>query len=326
MTQSIQDAVLKALGEKDPNIARCGIKLAGVLNIKESVDKIIPMLKHEAWQVRLTAVQALGLLEAVKAKPYLVKILGGETDGLRQRVISYAGLDGKPPKGQVPGKADPADEGEEVWQVKKAAAIALSQIDPDLAEKPLLDAMKLPNPQVAMAAMSGLTLLESPKAGERILPFLDSKDTETKKAAVICLGKLGYAQAAGALLHVLQDKNPIIRREAVIALNHIKVNEAIPAFVERMKDPRPEVRSVAAVALGNTATKEEGVITVLREALGDSSWEVRKAAVDALSNLGAVDAMDAVMPLIADSDEKVKRSAALGLLRLATVKEYRRYE
>ena len=326
MTPSMQDTVLKALGEKDPNIARCGIKLAGLLNIKESADKIISMLKHEAWQVRLSAVQALGELKAVKAKPYLVKILGGETDALRQRVISYAGLDGKSPDGSASGKGDQADEGEEVWQVKKAAAIALSRIDPDLAENPLLGALQLPNPQVTMAAMSGLALLQSPRAGEQIMPFLDSTDIETKKAAVICLGKLSYTQAAGKLLEALEDKKTTIRREAIIALNHIKVNEAIPAFMERMKDPRPEVRSVAAVALGNTATKEEEVIGVLREALGDSSPEVRKAVVDALTNLGAVDAMDDVMPLVADSDEKVKRSAAVGLMRLATIKEHNRYD
>ena len=188
MENPIKEVVLKALSDRDLNVASCGIKLAGLFGFKEYSDKIVPFLSNKNWQIRRSACDALGLLKEEKAKSLLVKILGGDMANLRQRVLSCASLSEK-----TGGKSSPEQgnqQGEsEVWQVKKAAAIAISRIAPEIAEEPLLQALKIENSQIVIAAMSGLANIESEKAAESIMAFLDSEDNDIKKGGGNLFGK-----------------------------------------------------------------------------------------------------------------------------------------
>ncbi len=318
----IEQVVARALNDSDPNVIRCGIRLAGMHSIAGSIDAVISHLSHQAWQLRAAAAETLGRLKAEKARPLLVKKVGGDVPSLRQRVLSCAALSSKSAPEQTKG----GTKEEEVWQVKKAAAIALNRIDPSIAENPLLQALDNDNPQVIIAAMNGLVSLESSRAGERIVPFLDSADAEVKKATVVFTGILRITEAAPKLMGLLEDKTETIRREAIIALNHVKLNDAIPAVMKKMTDPHRSVRTVAAVFLGNTGKRDENTLSVLRAALKDPAAEVRQAAADSLSNLGAVEALEDILGLLMDKDERVRRSAGVAVNQLLAAQEMSRYE
>ncbi len=320
MNATKKELLLPALEDRDPNVARAAARMAAEYGVTECIEKIIPLLTSKAWQVRLTAVEALGKLKAKRAANALIKIVGGEMAGLRQRLLACAGLSAQSPA-QEGNKED-----EEVWQVKRAAALALSRINPDLAETPLLGALESPNRQVIIAAMSGLAIIESEQAGARFVEFLHHADFEVRKSAVVCVGKLRHREAAEDLCRLLQDQKSVIRKEAIIALNHIKDSRALPAIIECMKDPQKEVRIVATVALGNTSRDDEFVVGPLRNALHDSSWEVRRAAVNSLGNLGIVDTMEEILPLLREEEEEIRKAVALCLLKLAGTAERARYE
>ena len=124
---------------------------------------------------------------------------------------------------------------------------------------------------------------------------------------------------------MLETEKAQIRREVIIALNHIKDSASIPAVMSRMKDQKREVRSVAAIFLGNTGNPSDEIIELLQKGLKDDEPEMRRASLDALSNLGVIEKIDDITQLLDDPEEMVKRSAALALLKLTKLRERPRY-
>lgn len=318
--------ILAALESKDPNVIRVAVRLAGHYNVQQAGKKILPLLTHSQWQVRETAADALGRLRFKPAEPHLTRIVSENDSNLRRAILANAAL--KEPVAQEGARDDvgAAKKTEEHWRVRKAAALALNRINPDIVESVLLASLKMDNKDMLMAGMGGLTQLECDSAGEHFMPLLDHPDPAVRLSAVVCMGKLAYLGAASKLIELLDASASVIKKEAIIALNHIKDPRAIPHFIRKLKDGNKEVRMVAAVALGNTQKSDPEIVEALAQSLTDASWEVRSSVCSSLANLKAEEAVDGMINLLSDDNEELRRKVALSIQTLLSRIEQRKYD
>lgn len=316
MAADLEKVVLDALDSEDPNLLRAACYLAGEMRLERAERGLIRALGHKAWQVQAEAARALGRIGSKGALPFLRRLLKASEGELRQKVLAAAGA--------KPGSGDDSEETRP--EVLRAAAIAINRIDPKVAQEALLTALAADQPALLSAAMAGLATLEAEAGRERMLELLEHSEAGVRAAAAAALGRLRESQAVPGLVERLQDDDARVRKEALIALNHIKDARALGAMADRLTDdPEAEVRRVAAIALGNTRLRHPEVVEALQKALRDRSPEVRKAALSALANLKAHQALEEAAMLLSDSHEEVARQAAVAVTVLGAAREAPEY-
>lgn len=318
MPEDLRTIILEALDQEDPNVLKAACLMAGALKLPQAERGLIKALAHKAWPVRAEAAKALGCLGSKGAVPYLRRLLKASDADLRQKLLAAAADMSKT-------TAEPGAD-EQPAEVKRAAAVALNQIEPGITEEALLAALGADQPALVNAAMVGLANLESQSGRERMVQLLGHADPAVRRTAAACLGRLRETSAVEGLLALLDDPDQESRREAVIALNHIKDRRALPALSARLSDSDAEVRRVAAIALGNTKSREEGVRSALIKGLVDREPKVRQACLSALANLRVSEALEASAALLRDTHEAVARQAAITVQVLAMAKERPDYE
>ncbi len=120
--------------------------------------------------------------------------------------------------------------------------------------------------------------------------------------AAYALGCIGQ-DAKGAmpkLRAALQSSDPVVRVTAAWALVHVSPNvepvasEVLPVLTQGLKNPLAAVRRGAAEGLGHLGKKASSAAGALKVAAGDEDETVRKAALAALEQLGAV--LDSPVP------------------------------
>ena len=311
MSDKLEQIILNALDSEDPNILRAACIMSGVLGLAQAERGLIKALGHKAWQIQAEAAKALGRLGLQGAVPYLRRILKASDADLRQVVLACAA--------GVPQASK--DEEDSHPELKKQAALAISRLQPKVAQDALMAALQSGQGPLMGAAMSGLGNLEVAGAIEGVIALCDNPDAAVKKAAAACLGKLRAVSGLRQLLALLQDADAGVRKEALIALNHIKDKQALSPMAACMEDPEADVRRVAAIALGNTRQRAEIIVQPLIKALGDHDASVREAALKGLANIKAPEGLEAAAELMADSHEDVKRQAGATVTVLAAAKE-----
>ncbi|MFZ5585493.1 MAG: HEAT repeat domain-containing protein [Thermodesulfobacteriota bacterium] len=318
MAAELEKIVLEALDSEDPNVLKAACLMAGSLALAQAERGLIKALAHKVWPVRAEAAKALGRLGSKGAAPYLRRLIKASEADLRQKLLAAAA-------DQTKTAVEPGPD-EQPAEVRRAAAVALNQIDPGITQDALLAALGADQPALVNAAMLGLANLESTGGRERMVKLLGHAEPAVRRTAAACLGRLRETAAVPGLLALLADADAEARREAVIALNHIKDRRALAPLAERLADADAEVRRVAAIALGNTKSRDEKVIAALVKGLTDHEAKVRLACLSALANLKAGEALEAAAALMGDTHEAVVRQAAVTAQVLALARERPDYE
>ncbi len=125
-----------------------------------------------------------------------------------------------------------------------------------------------------------------------------------------------YPRAAKLALVMIRDPNPQRREEAARILCDLKAPESVEAFREAMSDSSAEVRQYAADGLGKLGDTASSPILI--KALADPSSEVSSNSAMSLGYLKAVEAVDPLIAAISDPDcdEDTKQWAAWSLGRI----------
>ena len=314
-TNQLAELILSKLDAENPNVLRAACFLCGQMKLAQAERGLLKALGHKAWQIKAEAATALGLIKSKGALPYLRRVLKASETELRQKVLAAA----------AGGRAT-QQEDEEHPLVLKAAAIAMSRIDPGITQEALLAALASGQPKLMNAALAGLGNLENPDAHERMLECLGHQDASVRKTAAAAMGKLRAAEASDRLISLLKDPDPEVRKECIIALNHIKPKSALLALAGCMKDQDPGVRRVAAIALGNTRSRSQQVKDALVGGLKDNQPEVRAACLSALANCKITDALPSVAEMMGDTHEEVATGASSAVVALAQALEKPDYD
>lgn len=151
---------------------------------------------------------------------------------------------------------------------------------------------------------------------DAIVRFLsDGHDEVIRCAAARALGAIGSRRAAPPLVHALLDEDPDVRTDAMTALVRCAQDEDAEAILRSLEgDPVKEVKTTAIEAL--TVLKNKGAISLLcrlavDRAVDQVTWEdeiglwddwleVQNAAIEALGQLGASEAVPTLLEARAD--------------------------
>jgi len=124
---------------------------------------------------------------------------------------------------------------------------------------------------------------------------ITDRDPSTRQVAMLAVIQFGSAgrQAARELISELGDRDPGLRAHAAYALGMVGMDgqdgpSGLRALADRLSDSQAIVRYRAAMALGNFGHAAREALLPLWRAYRDpqSAWEVRKAVVYALGNIG----------------------------------------
>jgi HEAT repeat protein len=99
-------------------------------------------------------------------------------------------------------------------------------------------------------------------------------------------------------------------REAVVQLG----SAAVPALIQALGDADWNVRRAACEALGEIG--DASAVPALIQALGDWAESVRRAACEALGEIGDASAVPALLQALGDKNEDVRRAACEALIQI----------
>lgn len=112
------------------------------------------------------------------------------------------------------------------------------------------------------------------------------------------------------------SRNPHIRSRAVQRLGELSTGRKL--ILEAIKDNNPYVRSSAAEALGRIAgPQDDEVLEALLSAIDDPNDHVTAGSIKSLGLIGMVEAIDQVLPCLADKNPNIVQAAVLAVARLA---------
>jgi hypothetical protein len=142
------------------------------------------------------------------------------------------------------------------------------------------------DPDVRVAAMSGLGSLRDPRAVEPLLAALGSPHEAIRVTAARALGKIGDARAAAPLVAALKAREVAVRAAAAAALGRLADARAVAPLIAALGDESLLVREAAARALGGLAD-ERAVPALEALAAREGASSAAAAAREAVEKLRA---------------------------------------
>ena len=136
--------------------------------------------------------------------------------------------------------------------------------------------------------------------------YFSDNDTSKQALADILLShkdRVELRQIIGLLDKVSASTRPVLYR----LLDKIVKEDAIPLLINKTSSNEPMVRSYLASLISRFDSSE--VQTTLREMLQDPNKNVRHAALQGLSNLGAIESVESIAQLLKDPDITVQGKA-----------------
>jgi HEAT repeat protein len=193
-------------------------------------------------------------------------------------------------------------------EVRLAALTSLVDLKGAGTIPTLKKALESDVPEISFAAAKALWALNDPAGRDALIAVVDG---ETKASSGFITRKKREA------LRMLHTPKTMFMFMLVTGANFAPVpglGGGISSLQGILGDPTVSGRAAAALLLSNEKTPQ--VLEALRDALADSSWSVRAAAVHviALRNDPALEAD--LIPLLDDKKDAVRVRAAAGYLRL----------
>jgi len=187
-------------------------------------------------------------------------------------------------------------------------------LDQGAVQRVLIRILKANEDDLGVAAARALGKLKI-RAGLRSLyDRILSEDIFLAQAAAEALGDLGDPGAVPQLIsQAKRHASASVRSAAVEAVGRIGDRSALSAVLEGVQDPDPTVRESVARVIGRLGQPQEHHL-LLTPLLQDPAPRVRLAAVLALAELRAPEALDSLVGLLADSSEEVRRTVEAALV------------
>jgi HEAT repeat protein len=261
----------------------------------DAIKRLISALQAENPRVQSAALKGLIELEPDPAK--LVPILSGvlcqgETQLVDEAFAAVAAMGDAATPALIEALKSP--------EACLRATALLAQLGPKagVAAPALAAALGDPNPEVRREALFALASMgpEAAPALAAITQALDDPEMRVRAIAAYALGRIGEG-AHGAIPKLrteLQSSDPVVRVAAAWALVHVSpdasqvASDVLPVLTQGLKNNVVAVRRGSAEALGHLGKGARAAEGALKVAARDEDETVRKAALAALEQLGAV--------------------------------------
>ncbi|GJM22558.1 MAG: hypothetical protein DHS20C15_24730 [Planctomycetota bacterium] len=288
-------------GADDPAVRASAIVALGKLGGDEMVDRATSLLRDGSFEVRRSAMLALGVLDNARASYLLMNIAADSSSG--RKLMGSSGVtseergtallaatlrDGISARNLLQLLLDERDD--LPLQVLAAACDAAGLLGDARLLKPLAELArdtKLPE-YVRSSATTALGRLGESAAVPTLLELLDSRQ-EPRRAAAAALGYVahdGMHHVITRLARVLKEETDgPTRHFAAISLGRLGGPAARRALLESFSDPSSDMRPWLALALGLCERRNpDGTLTplLLERAAKEKNLETRSAYLIAL--------------------------------------------
>jgi HEAT repeat protein len=218
--------------------------------------------------------------------------------------------------------------------IRKVAATALGRIGSEARDAIDALAQRLRQDPVGEVRVASAEALGNIGTGSR--PVVEALQlglsdplNQVRRVAATALGSIGPAAVAAIpdLVKAMTQKEDLeLRRKAIMALGLVGpgARAAIPELVNHLRidqEPNADIRQESARALGRTGPDEQAIRALSDYGLNDLQPPlVRRAAAEALGNLAANSASDALASILRrDTDVRVRLAASSALQQIGTI-------
>ena len=298
------DILRNALDDEDDEVRRLAVVALSKLEDEQRLDPLLAALRDRHPEVLKVAISAVKRFNQDRVVVALTPLVSNSDAGVRGHAVQV--LDGMGWR--------PANRDEEIWQavargqltraaeygiaalaplecvlvggpynLRVPAVQAIATIDDKRAVRPLMTALKSPDPAVCGAAVEALSNMGDPQIVPALTGVLRHADAQARVVAAEALGRMGATAASEPLRLLLRDTAWDVRRAAAEALGRMRDGDAVDALARVLSDPDQDVREAAALALGNLHDRR--AIAPLVKALKDASTGVRRIAAAALTRI-----------------------------------------
>lgn len=256
--------------------------------IMEAGNLLIESLNDENSQVKISAIDALGILKINSAIPELLKFFYDQQA-----------------------------------QVRQAAVLAIGNIADLLStEKDLIRMLEDEDKGVKNATIRTLGKLKSGNAKEMLINVLNDKNEIMVKDAIWALGEIGDSSVRFKLYELLSptsgNNSTVIKQEIMIALEKLHESDSIPYLVELFNDKDDTIKLNAAKTLAKLKSNEGQKYTI--ELLTNPDRNLRYQAVEMLGDIGNERCKDALRQVVQfEVDEEIKNYAKSELKSLGVI-------
>lgn len=274
-------------------------------------DRVLDALIRHAWSekpdVRVSAILILGLMKDERAYYPLLEI--SQDKDFKEDLTRALVFIGK----DKPESLLKLFETENLYQKRFICEVA-SRIASPVYYTTLEKLLEDEDGHIRSVAAVAISKLGNLKAVEPIKRLLTDPYEDVQEAAVDALFNLRSDLSVTELIHMLDSVNPTLRKNAAMLLGRIGVTDAVPALGFALKDGDIKVRRAVVEAFSNLKTEES--IRFLILALTDEEPDIRVLSALSLGNIGGEGVFEALSLLLSDSNDSVRVaiSKALGML------------
>jgi peptidyl-prolyl cis-trans isomerase B (cyclophilin B) len=293
------------LDSPDPLIRLRAVEVIGRIQDPSDVEKLVPVLADPDPRVVREVIFALGQSFSETASGPLIQFCNDAGDKLVVLCLEALGKTG--------GKEAMDFLVEKLHDFQAAtrreAAFALARTGDPAVVPALLIAIHDPDPGVAWRAVYGLEKNRSSRVGESVLPLLKNPDPMVRQYAARTLGKQKYNKAVEALTEALVDDEVAVVINAARALGEIGENDAVhPLGETATRHPSFHARKAACEALGQIGDKKAK--DYLIRGLLSESVGIRIASITGIARLLG-DGAEVFLQQMGSDGSRLVRAAAL---------------
>ncbi|MGE0545432.1 MAG: HEAT repeat domain-containing protein [Kofleriaceae bacterium] len=301
------------------DVRKAAVRAVGKLQDRSAVPALIRLIGDSDEDVKTAAVAALGSLGAVDAIDALIEQLNTGSDVLRQKV-AYS-------LGQIAAVPSSGKAGEDAMRTL-VVNLAQSPQQRSAAREALRVAGKAAVPAL-VAHLQGRIAGDAETVVTLLSEVGDARATATLAAelergrvpmpvVLKALGATGDSAALVPVLGTLSSKDAAIRIAAMEALRPLLGTDARAGdvLIEHLGDDELEVRVLAAEYLGILKVGPAGAKLASLAGVGNPT-RLRRAAIDALGEIGRPDATQALLAVLREGPSELHPAAATALTYIA---------
>ncbi|MFQ5520302.1 MAG: HEAT repeat domain-containing protein, partial [Candidatus Methylomirabilia bacterium] len=266
------EPLIAALADEQGRVLRGLVRVLGQMGDAQAVEPLIGMLEDRDWRVRKGVVEALGQMGDARTVGPLIAALGDEGSTVQKSAVRVLGQMGER-RAVEPLIALLKSEDR---HVREEVAEALDRLgwQPDQDETGAFYWM-------AKGQWNQCAAIGAPAVEPLIAGLKSATGRHVRKAMIKALGRIGSARAVGALTAALGDEAADVGEAAQRAL--LEVGAAEP-LIAALADEQGRVLRGLVRVLGQMGDAQ--AVEPLIGILGDTDWQVRKEAAEALDRLG----------------------------------------
>ncbi len=200
------------------------------------------------------------------------------------------------------------------WKEQEEAAKKLTQLGKPVVAYLCSRVKGLPWEQ-GVIIVGVLGEIRDQEAVSTLIQLMDDSHPEVQAMAAMVLGYFDDEAAVPALIKALVKGEEVVRKKAVVSLARFPKPEVAEALAQALDDESWWVRIKAQQGLAQLGSQGEKVdpIATLIKALEGTNTSQRAAACKALAQLGDKRAVEPLLGVLDDDDERVRVAAALAL-------------